>query len=49
MKMKYLFCHLFILLEINQSLNAQIYFSNRYDFLQNATPSYSRDIIRDSY
>jgi hypothetical protein len=46
--MKYLFCHLFILIGINQFLNAQIYFSNRYDFLQNATPSYSHDIIRDS-
>lgn len=37
---------LLILYGISQSGYSQIYFSKRYDFLQNATPSYSQDIYQ---
>jgi len=48
MKIKCFLFILFLASGINQILFAQVYFSKRYDFLQNATPSYSHDIIQDS-
>ncbi|TSA23547.1 MAG: T9SS C-terminal target domain-containing protein [Bacteroidetes bacterium] len=34
---------------INHVIYSQIYFSKRYDFLQNATASYSQDIITENF
>lgn len=45
MKSKYFYITLFFILGFHYSLYSQIYFSKRYDFLQNSTPSYSTDII----
>ena len=45
MKIRYFLCILFLVTGIHQFLYAQVYFNKRYDFLQNALPSYSHDIL----
>ena len=47
MKPVYFYIILVYLLLIHQVLNSQIYFSNRYDFMLNSTPSFSGDIIQN--